>query len=59
LQAAKLAQPDFNPERIDKALVAAAAVDAGEVARRASAPAAIPGLIDQAREQAIAASLAR
>jgi tRNA nucleotidyltransferase (CCA-adding enzyme) len=62
LQAAKLAisgsnQTDFNPARIDKALAAAAAVDAGDVARRASAPAAISALLDQAREQAIAAAL--
>ena len=46
-----------NAERIEKALAAAAAVDAGEIARRASAPAAIPALLDQAREQAIAAAL--
>jgi tRNA nucleotidyltransferase (CCA-adding enzyme) len=57
LQAAALAQPGFNPERIDKALEAASAVDAGEVAARASAPAAISALLDQAREQAIAAAL--
>ncbi len=55
LQAAKLAQPGFNPEKIDKALAAAAEVDAGEIARHASAPAAISALLDQAREQAIAA----
>jgi tRNA nucleotidyltransferase (CCA-adding enzyme) len=57
LQAAKLAQPGFNAERIDKALAAAAEVDAGEIAARASAPAAISALVDQAREQAIAAAL--
>ena len=57
LQAVSLAQPGFNPERIDKALAAAAAIDAGEIARRASAPAAISALLDQAREQAIAAVL--
>ena len=43
LQAARLARPGFDAERIDKALAAAAAVDAGEIARRASAPAAISG----------------
>ena len=53
LQAAKLAQPGFNPERIEKALAAAAAVDAGDVARRASAPVEIPALLDREREQAI------
>jgi tRNA nucleotidyltransferase (CCA-adding enzyme) len=57
LQAAGLAQAGFVPARIDKALAAAAAVDAGEVASRASAPAAISALLDQAREQAIAAVL--
>ena len=57
LQAAKLAQPVFNPERIEKALAAAAAVDAGDIARGAPAPAEIPALLDQAREQAIAAAL--
>jgi len=57
LQAAALAQPGFNPAKIDKALAAAAEVDAGEIASRASAPAAISALVDQAREQAIAAVL--
>jgi len=57
LQAAGIAQPGFNLQRIGKALAAAAAVDAGEIARRASAPAAISALLDQAREQAIAATL--
>jgi tRNA nucleotidyltransferase (CCA-adding enzyme) len=57
LQAAGIAQPGFNAARIQMALSAAAAVDAGEIARRASAPAAISALLDQAREQAIAAVL--
>ena len=57
LQAAGLAQPGFKPEKIEKALDAAAEVDAGEIASRASAPAAISALLDQAREQAIAAVL--
>ena len=57
LQAAGLAQPGFDPARIEKALAAAAAVDGGDIARRASAPAAISALLDQAREQAIAAAL--
>ena len=57
LQAAGLAQPGFVPAKIDKALAAASAVDAGDIARRASAPAAISALVDQAREQAIAAAL--
>ena len=58
LQAAKLVQPELRTETFDKALAAAAAVDAGEIARRASAPAAISALLDQAREQAVAAALA-
>jgi len=57
LQAARLAQPGFNPERIEKARAAADAVDAGEIARKASAPAAISALLDHAREEAIAAVL--
>jgi tRNA nucleotidyltransferase (CCA-adding enzyme) len=57
LQAAKTAQPGVNSERIEKALAAADAVDAGEIASRASAPAAISALLDQARVAAIAAAL--
>ena len=58
LQAAKIVQPGFSAQCIERALAAAAAVDAGEIARGASAPAAIPALLDRAREQAIAAALA-
>jgi tRNA nucleotidyltransferase (CCA-adding enzyme) len=57
LEAARLAQPGFDPSTILRALQAAAAVDAAAVARGAPAPAAIPALLDQAREQAIAAAL--
>ena len=57
LEAASLAQPGFDRSRLEKALHAATAVDAGEVARRASAPAEIPALLDQERELAIAAAL--
>ena len=57
LEAARLAQPGFDPSMIRRALQAAAAVDAGAVARGAPAPAAIPALLDQAREQAIAGAL--
>ncbi len=53
LQAARIARPALKTESIEKALAAAAAVDAGEVARRASAPAEIPALLDREREQAI------
>jgi len=59
LQVARIVQPGFDATTIERALAAAAAVDAGAVARRAPEPAAIPALIDRAREQAIAASLAR
>jgi tRNA nucleotidyltransferase (CCA-adding enzyme) len=55
LQAAAIADVDFHQEKIQKAFAAADAVDAGEIARRASAPAAISALLDQAREDAIAA----
>ncbi len=57
LETASLAQPGFDSEKIDRALKAAAAVDAGAIASRASAPAEIPALLDKAREQAIAAAL--
>jgi len=57
LDAATLALPGFDRARLDKALAAAAEVDAGEIARRASAPATISALLDQAREQAIRDSL--
>jgi tRNA nucleotidyltransferase (CCA-adding enzyme) len=57
LHVARLARPGFDGERFGRALAAAAEVDAGEIARRTSAPAAISALLDQAREQAIAASL--
>ena len=59
LEVARIERPGFDATKIERALAAAAAVDAGAVARAAPEPAAIPGLIDQAREQAIAASLAR
>jgi tRNA nucleotidyltransferase (CCA-adding enzyme) len=62
LQAAKLAQPGLDPSRVEKALNAAAEVDAGEIAAGAIAagiavPAGIPALLDKAREQAIASAL--
>ncbi|MCC6213046.1 MAG: multifunctional CCA tRNA nucleotidyl transferase/2'3'-cyclic phosphodiesterase/2'nucleotidase/phosphatase [Burkholderiales bacterium] len=57
LQAAAAVGADLHPERIRKALAAAAAVDAGEIAAKAPAPAAISALLDQARENAIAAAL--
>jgi tRNA nucleotidyltransferase (CCA-adding enzyme) len=58
LQAAKMKQPALQVGRIEKALAAAAAVDAGAIAGAAPSTAEIPALIDRAREQAIAAGLA-
>jgi tRNA nucleotidyltransferase (CCA-adding enzyme) len=57
LEAADLAAPGSNSGKIQKALAAAEAVDAGDIAARASAPAAISALLDQAREDAIAAAI--
>jgi len=57
LEAAALAQPALDQTTLKRAHAAAAAVDAGAIARRASAPTAIPALLDQAREEAIAAAL--
>jgi tRNA nucleotidyltransferase (CCA-adding enzyme) len=57
LEVARIEQPGFDATKIERALAAAAAVDAGAVARAAPTPAEIPALIDQAREQAIAAVL--
>jgi len=53
LDAARLALPGFDSGKLEKALEAASAVDAGEIARRASAPAEIPGLLDHERKLAI------
>jgi tRNA nucleotidyltransferase (CCA-adding enzyme) len=57
LEAAALATPGFDRSKLEGALQAAASVDAGELARRASAPAAISALLDEARERAIAETL--
>ena len=57
LEAARIAQRGFDAQKIERALEAAAAVDAGAVASRAPAPTAIPALLDREREQAIAAAL--
>ena len=57
LQAARLAEPERDTSRVERAFAAAAAVNAGAIARRASAPAAISALLDQEREQAISAAL--
>ena len=53
LETARLAQPGFDASKIERALKAAAAVDAGAVAGKAAAPADIPAMLDREREQAI------
>ena len=53
LQLARLAEPRIDLARLERALAAAAGVDAGEIARK-SAPAEIPARIDEARREAIA-----
>ena len=57
LRAARLAQPGLSTARIDIAVAAASAVDAGAVARGSPDPARIAERIDAAREQAVAAAL--
>lgn len=57
LQAARLAEPDRETARIERAFAAAAAVDAAAIARRTSLSTQIPALLDREREQAIAAAL--
>jgi tRNA nucleotidyltransferase (CCA-adding enzyme) len=52
LRAARLAQPELDLRRVERALDAAAAVDAGAIARATSAD--IPARLDEARRQAIA-----
>jgi tRNA nucleotidyltransferase (CCA-adding enzyme) len=53
LEAAGMKISGFDKSRPERALQAALGVDAGEIAKRASAPAAISALVDQAREEAI------
>jgi tRNA nucleotidyltransferase (CCA-adding enzyme) len=55
LQVARLAEEKTDASRIESALQAAAAVDAGAIAAHAATPAEIPALIDEARMRAIAA----
>jgi tRNA nucleotidyltransferase (CCA-adding enzyme) len=52
LEVARLAEPDIDTRRIDRARQAAAGVDAGAIAAGA-APTDIPQLVDQARVRAI------
>jgi tRNA nucleotidyltransferase (CCA-adding enzyme) len=53
LEAARTAEPDIDAPRIERALRAASAVDAGAIAAKASTPGQIAGLIDEARTRAI------
>jgi tRNA nucleotidyltransferase (CCA-adding enzyme) len=53
LEAARLAEPGIDTARIERALRAAAAVDAGAIAAQAASPAEIPKLVDRARAEAI------
>ena len=59
LRAARLAQPGLSTARIDIALGAASAVDAGALARGSPDPALIAERIDAARQQAVATALTR
>ena len=55
LEVARLAEPGIDTARAERALNAAAAVDAGAIAARAASPAEIPKLVDRARVEAIRA----
>jgi tRNA nucleotidyltransferase (CCA-adding enzyme) len=57
LEVARLAAPGLDLERARRALAAAAAVDAGAVARRAADERSIPALLDAERTRAIAGAL--
>jgi tRNA nucleotidyltransferase (CCA-adding enzyme) len=58
LEAARQRRPALATAHIERALAAAAGVDAGAIAAGAASSAAIPAAIDRAREQAIAGTLA-
>jgi tRNA nucleotidyltransferase (CCA-adding enzyme) len=53
LEVARLASPGFETGRLERALAAAQAVDAGAIAAKAASPADIARLIDEARVRAI------
>jgi tRNA nucleotidyltransferase (CCA-adding enzyme) len=57
LRTAQFAEAGLSSARIEAALAAAAAIDAGEIARGAPDPGRIPVLLDAAREDAIARSV--
>jgi tRNA nucleotidyltransferase (CCA-adding enzyme) len=54
LDVARFASLDLDTKRVERALAAATAVDAGAIAANAPSPAEIPRLINEARERAIA-----
>ena len=54
LEVARLADPGVDKARIERALRAAAAVNGGAIAAKASSPDQIPKLLDEARLKAIA-----
>ena len=57
LEVAGLADPAVNVARLQRALEAAAAVDAGAIAAKAGSQSEIPSLVDSARVHAIARAL--
>jgi len=57
LEVARLAEPHIDTARVQRALQAASAVDAGAIAAKADSPAEIPRLVDQARVKAIGQAL--
>jgi tRNA nucleotidyltransferase (CCA-adding enzyme) len=57
LEVARLAEPHIDTARVQRALQAASAVDAGAIAAKAESPADIARLVDQARVKAIGQAL--
>jgi tRNA nucleotidyltransferase (CCA-adding enzyme) len=57
LELARLAEPDIDTLRLERALRAAAAVDAGAIAAKAGSPPEIARLVDEARVKAIGQAL--
>ena len=53
LEVARLASPGLDTARLERALAAAATVDAGAIAAKAASPVDIPRLLDEARIRAI------
>ena len=53
LEVARLADPNMDTQRIERAFAAAAAIDAGAVAAQAASPGEIARLVDEARLRAL------